>query len=121
MVFDPLLAGSVEAVPAGLADGVSPAFVLVVGSDVAGAGVKPNAVVLVSDPVELEVEHGRVGELFEVGPVCLDVSEQRLDPGLVGGVPGRPSRWAMAIIAKNSRVGWLIIGPPLSDMASSSG
>jgi hypothetical protein len=41
-------------------------------------------VVLDPDPGELGVEEGGVGDLFEVGPLGLDVPEEALDPGLVG-------------------------------------
>ena len=44
-----------------------------------------------------------------------------LDPGLVGGVPGRPRRWATASPAKNSRVAFDVIWGPLSVQANRIG
>jgi hypothetical protein len=49
------------------------------------------------------------------------VAEQRLDPGLVGGVPGRPKCWWIAHKAMNSRVEPEVICGPLSLRASSTG
>src|SRR5581483_8814957 len=45
---------------------------------------KPDGVVLDPDPVQLSFEHDGVGDVFEVGPLALDVTEEALDPGLVG-------------------------------------
>jgi hypothetical protein len=103
-VCHPRLSCRGEAVAAGLADGVAAAVVFVVGGDVADAGVQPDGVVLGLDAVVFEGELAGVAGLLRVRPVGLDVSEQRLDPGLVGGVPGRPKRCMIAQAAVNSRV-----------------
>ncbi len=55
MACEPLLARPPQSLSAGLTDGVSPAFVLVVRSDLAEAGVKPDRVVLLAHPLELVV------------------------------------------------------------------
>ncbi len=47
-----------------------------------------HGVVLGPDAVELDGELAGVADLLQVRPVALDVSEQRLDPGLVGGLSG---------------------------------
>ena len=57
---------------------------LVVGGDVADRGVEANRVVLGSDPGELCVERGRVGDAGQVRPVALQVTEKRLDVRLIG-------------------------------------
>jgi hypothetical protein len=85
MVGEPLFAGSGEALPAGVADGVSAAVVFVVGCDVADGFVEADGVVEASDPVELGVEDDGVGDLLEVGPLGLDVAEEALDPGRAAG------------------------------------
>jgi hypothetical protein len=59
-------------------------MVLVVGGDVADAGVQPHGVVLLADMVEFDGELTRITDLLQVRPLGLDVAEQRLDPGLVG-------------------------------------
>jgi hypothetical protein len=84
MVGEALVVGSPEALEACLTDGVAAAVVFVVGGDVADAGVQSGAVVGAADAVELGVEHGWVGDLFEVRPLAFDVAEEALDPGLVG-------------------------------------
>ena len=63
-----------------------------------------------------EGEDGRVGDLFEVGQSGLTWPNSVSIRAWSAGMPGRPSRWAMARAAKNPRVAWLIIGPPFSDM-----
>jgi len=83
-VFDACVSCRGEAVAAGLADGFASTVVLVVGGDVADPGVQPLGVVLLSGVVEFEGEFARVTDLLQVRPLGLDVSEQRLDPGLVG-------------------------------------
>jgi hypothetical protein len=66
----------------------SSGVVLVVGGDVADPSMEPGPVVLQSHPCQLGVEHGGVAQALEVGPLGLDVAEQRLDPGLIGGRAG---------------------------------
>jgi hypothetical protein len=100
----PLQACLLESGLAGLADRRTAALVLVVGGDIADSGVQPHAVVALADHGEFGAQGRRVADLVEVGPFGLDVAEQRLDPGLVGGVPGRPKCWWMAHRAMNSLV-----------------
>ena len=59
--------------------------VFVVGGDVSVAFVDPHTVVVVADAFEFSGEVGGIVERFEVGVFAFDVTEQRLDPGLVGG------------------------------------
>lgn len=84
MIGDTLVVGSPEALDACLTDGVTAAFVFVVGGDVADALVEADVVVVAAHTVEFGFEHGGVADRFEVWPFVFDVSEQRLDPGLVG-------------------------------------
>ncbi len=65
--------------------------------------------------------HARIADLKEVGPLALEVAEQRLDPGLVGRGPGRPKCCAMAHRAMNSGADPDVIWRPLSDTASRMG
>ena len=58
MVGDAGEAGPVEAVLAGLADGVASSLVFVVGGDVAEGGVQAAGVVVVSGDVELCSQRG---------------------------------------------------------------
>jgi hypothetical protein len=60
MVGDPPQPGLLESGFAGLADLLAAAVVLVVGGDVADAGVQPDAVVVLADPGELGSQGGRV-------------------------------------------------------------
>jgi hypothetical protein len=62
--------------------------VLVVGGDVADGFVQPDGVVVEADAFELGAQDRGVVDGVQVGPVGLDVPEQRLDPGLVGGLSG---------------------------------
>ena len=78
-------AGSGEAVAAGLAAEFAAAGVFVGGE----GGVQAPGVVVTADRVESGAQHRWVGDLFELGPFGLDVPEEALDPGLVGGAPGR--------------------------------
>jgi len=120
-VVDPGLAGGEQAVASGLAQGVAAAMVLVVGGDVADAGVQPDGVVLLADRVQLQCQLGGVVDLLQVRPVGLDVPEQTLVPGLVGGVPGRPKRCMIAQAAMNSFVECERIWDPVSLIAISTG
>ena len=90
VVVEPLLAGSGEALSAGLADLFSSSLVFVVGCDVADRFVQPHRVVLDPDAGELGFEHDGIGDVFEVGPLALDVTEEGLDPRLVGRGVGAP-------------------------------
>ena len=117
----PLEAGLLESGLAGLADRRAAALVLVVGGHIADPGVQPHAVVALPHDRELGAQGRWVADLVEVGPFGLEVAEQRLDPGLVGGVPGRPKCWWMAHKAMNSRVEPEVICGPLSLRASSTG
>lgn len=85
MIVETLLAGLPEALDACLSDGVAAAFVFVVWGDVADALMQADAVVVVADPGEFDFEHGGIGDRLEVWPFVLDVTEQGLDPGLIGG------------------------------------
>ena len=84
----PLLSGSPQALDSLLSDGVASAGVLVVGGDVADAGVEADGVVVAACSAQFGVEHRGVADAFEVGPFGFGVPEQRFDPGLVGGGAG---------------------------------
>jgi hypothetical protein len=86
----PLQAGLLQSGLARLADRRPAALVLVVGGDVADPGVQPHPVVALPHDRELGAQGRRVADRVQVGPFGLDVAEQRLDPGLVGGGAGRP-------------------------------
>ncbi len=64
MVGEPLLSGSLQASPAGLADGLSSTFVLVVWRDVADAFVEAQRVVLRAHPAQLDLEQVRLGDVL---------------------------------------------------------
>jgi acyl-CoA synthetase (AMP-forming)/AMP-acid ligase II len=51
----------------------------------ADAGMQPHPVVFAPHPGEFGVEHGGVVDVIEVRPVGLDVSQEALHLGLVGG------------------------------------
>ena len=72
VVAEPLLSGSFEAEPAGLANGFSSSVVFIVGGDVADRFVPPNCVVVDSEPGEFTHELDRVADVGEVGPLVLD-------------------------------------------------
>ncbi len=84
MVCDALAAGAHEPDASCATDLRTAAFVLVVGRDVADAGVQPDGVVLDAYDGELGAQDRWVGDRVEVWPVGLDVAEEALDPGLVG-------------------------------------
>jgi hypothetical protein len=88
MIFDAFRAGASQPVTAGFADRGAAAFVLVVGGDVTDGLVEADGVVVDPDTFELSAQHRGVIDLIEVGPLELDVPEQRLDPGLVGRLSG---------------------------------
>ena len=112
MVSDALSAGAVQADAAGAADRGAAAFVLVVGCDVADAGVQPHGVVLDAYHGELGAQNGGVGDRVEVWPVGLDVAEETLDPGGQSGCRAARSAARSAHIAMNSRVDpHVICGP----------
>jgi hypothetical protein len=81
----PLEAGQLESGFAGLADRRATTLVLVVGRHLADPGVQPHPVVALPNQREFGAQHRRVADLVGVRPFGLDVAEQRLDPGLVGG------------------------------------
>jgi hypothetical protein len=88
VVGDALLARAAQPVAARLADRRPAAVVLVVGGDVADAGVQAHAVVLLADGVELARQVGRIAQRAQVRPPVLDVAEQRFDVGLIRGGTG---------------------------------
>src|SRR6266516_1968175 len=65
----PLEAGLLESGLAGLADRRAAAFVLVVGGDVADAGVQPNPVVALPHDRELGAQHRRVADGGQDAPI----------------------------------------------------
>ena len=91
MVCDAPFAGIDESLFAGRADRRAAAFVFVVGGDVTDSLVEPDRVVMLADDREFDTEHGRVFDEEQVGPLAFDVSEQRLDPCLIGRGAG-PSK-----------------------------
>ena len=91
MVGDTPPAGAAKALAAGLADRGPAALVLVVGGDIADAGVQAHGVVAVLGGGELAAQVGGVGEAFELGVVVLEVAEEALDVRLVGGDAGAPA------------------------------
>ena len=68
-MVEPLLAGSSQALPAGLADGFASMVVFVVGGNVADRFVEAHGVVFVADAGQLGVEELWVGDRAEVGPL----------------------------------------------------
>src|SRR3954451_10257162 len=88
VVSDPQPAGTLEPGAAGGADRGPAAFVLVAGGHVADACVQALGVVLMAYAGQLGAQDGGVADLVQVRPVGLDVAEQALDPGLVGGGAG---------------------------------
>ena len=71
VVFESVVSGSCEALPAGLTDVFSSAVVLVVGSEVADRFVQPHGVVLDPNAGQLVLQDGGVADVFEVGPLAL--------------------------------------------------
>jgi len=71
VMVEPCLAGSLEALPAGLADLLSSSGVFVVGGNVADRLVETDGVVVVADPGKLGFEHDGVVDVFEVGPLLI--------------------------------------------------
>src|SRR5213594_1375254 len=84
MVGDTPTASPLESLAAGLADLGAAAAVLVVGGDVADAGVEPDGVVVAADHLQFSAELIGVTDAFQLGPLALDVPEEALDRGLVG-------------------------------------
>src|SRR5512132_2151930 len=121
MVGDAPQPGLLQPGLAGLADGLATASVLVVGGDVSDPGVQPHGVVVGTDHRELRAQGGGVADGEQVRVLGLDVTEQRLDPRLVGRGAGRPKCWWMAHNAMNSRVEPEVICGPLSLIASRIG
>jgi hypothetical protein len=80
--------GVFESGASGSADSGPAAGVFILGGDIPDALVKPDRVVENANSVQLGFELARVADLVEVRELGLDVSEQRLDPGLVVGLTG---------------------------------
>jgi len=70
------------------ADGLTSSFVFVVRCHILDPGVKPDPVVLRADEFEFGFKLAGVGDLLQVRPFALDVTEQGLDPRLVLGLSG---------------------------------
>ena len=121
MVGEPLVARSLEAPPAGLTDGIPSSFVLVVRRDVADTGVEPDRVVLVAHPAELVLQQRRVADALQVPPLALHVTEEGLDPRLVGRRVRASVVLATAIVAMNALVASEVIWGPLSETARRPG
>ena len=81
-------AGGREAVVSGLADGFASTVVLVGGGDVADALVQSDRVVVLPSGVEFGAQDAGVGDGVQVRVLGFEVSEERLDPGLVVGGAG---------------------------------
>ena len=79
MVGDTPAASPFEPLAAGLADLGAAAAVLVVGGDIADPGVQPDGVVVGTDHLQFGAELVGVADGFPVGPLALDVAEERLD------------------------------------------
>jgi hypothetical protein len=57
---------------------------LVVGTDISDAGMKPRPVAVRADDGQLGSQHLGILDGHQVGMLGLQVAEERLDPGLVG-------------------------------------
>ncbi len=68
----------------GLANGLAPSFVLVVGCHVPDAGMQPDPVVLRAKRIQLGPQQRRFLDGQQVRVLRFEVAEERLDPGLVG-------------------------------------
>ena len=84
----PALAGVLEPGLAGLADRWAATVVLIVRCHISDPGMQPDSVVLRPHDGQLGSQHGRVADGEQVWPLGLDVTEQGLDPGLVGRLSG---------------------------------
>src|ERR1039458_9107537 len=84
ILLDPLCLRATHPGDAGAPDPRPAAVVLVIGGDVADAGMEADGVVLGADAGELGVKRGRVGDGGQVWPVALEVAEERFDVRLVG-------------------------------------
>jgi hypothetical protein len=73
-----------KSLAAGLADLGAAAGVLIVGGDVADAGVQPDGVVVGADHLQFGAQLVGVADVFQMGPLALDAAEEALDRGLVG-------------------------------------
>jgi hypothetical protein len=112
---------SADVLDTGVTDGLATAVVLVVGSHIAQALMQTDRVVVHANPVEFGFEVAEVGDEVQVRELVLDIAEERLDPGLIVGVAGRPMWRAMRTEAMNMAVAFDVICGPLSDIASSAG
>ena len=78
-----------------MADLFASAGVLVVGGDVADAGVQAGSVVVAAGASQLGVESGRVADLFEVGVLGFEVPEEGLSEILCIGCDLRVRGWEL--------------------------
>jgi hypothetical protein len=91
---------------AGLADGLAPSLVLVVGTDIADAGVQP-LTPLWCERMTASSLRSTSGSSMANRCGCSAFrcpKNDSIQAWSVGGVPGRPKCWAMAHRAMNSRV-----------------
>lgn len=88
MVGEPSEAGGFQARLACFADGLAPPLVLVVGRDVADAGMQADRVVVGADDGQLGTQDRGVGDGEQMRVLGFDVAEERLDPRLVGRLSG---------------------------------
>lgn len=84
VVGKPVLSGSSQAVLVGLADGLAATGVLVVGCDVADAGVQTGGVVLGAHSIELGPQDDGIGDGQQVRPLVLERAVEGLDPRSAG-------------------------------------
>jgi hypothetical protein len=89
--------------------------------DIADPGVQPDGVVVGADHLQFSAELVGVAAVFQVGPLALDVPEERLDRSLVGGSVRGGRRLDDRAPRQDSLVDPEVIWGPLSDTASSSG
>lgn len=88
MVVDASFPGLGESFLSGGSHRFALASMLLVWGDVSDGGVEPDVVVVVAADVEFGAEDVDVGDEVEVGELPFEVSEERLDPSLVGGGAG---------------------------------
>src|SRR5512133_787703 len=128
MVGDAPTTSPPKSLAAGLADLGAAAAVLVVGGDIAAPGVPPDGVVVGADHLQFGAALLGVADAFQVGPLALDVPEEALDGGLVGGgvgaaevlddgaqrqeLPGRPRGHLGAVVGhrQQQRPGGVVSG-----------
>ena len=110
--------GGGQAGSAGGSNGLAAAVVFVVGGDVADALVQSDGVVVRAQPVELAFQLAGVLDLLQVRELPLEVTEERLDPGLVvrRGRPAEVLRDASPVIARRIKAGTLILAGGVYDL-----